>query len=134
MGDFYRELGRRIAELRRQRGLTQERFAERASITTSYLARIETGARKPTLDVVRRLAAELEVPAWQLLADDREGSEDEAWRGAADRLVAAVRRLPREDLDLLIDVARRFAKGAPAADRSTTSRAADSRHDGRGKR
>lgn len=121
MGEFYRDLGRRIAELRRRRGLTQERFAERASITTSYLARIETGARKPTLEVMRRLADQLGVPVARLLTEDAHGTQDEAWRGAADRLVTAARGLPSEDLDLLIEIALRFARSNHAQGESTTS-------------
>jgi transcriptional regulator with XRE-family HTH domain len=124
MSSFYRDLGRRIAEVRRLRGLTQERLAERASITTSYLARIETGARKPTLDVVRRLAEALGVEVWRLLAADHP-REDEPWRGAAQQLVAAVQNLSREDVDLLIEVARRFGRGALEPPAATTSRAAE---------
>jgi transcriptional regulator with XRE-family HTH domain len=125
MGDFYRDLGRRIAELRRQRGLTQERFAERASITTSYLARIETGARKPTLDVMRRLAEGLGVAVWRLLAD--ESAPSDATRGATGRLVAAARQLRSEDLDLLIEVAQRFDRGALARPDTTSAGAAGDR-------
>lgn len=112
MNDFYRDLGRCIAELRRPASLTQERLAERASITTSYLARIETGARKPTLDVVRRLADELDVPAWRLLADDRKPVTNDSHHGASDRLVAAADKLPAEDVRLLIEVALRFGRHA----------------------
>ncbi len=125
MGDFYRELGRRIAELRRRCGLTQERFAERASITTSYLARIETGTRKPTLDVMRRLAGELGVPVWRLLADEQTRGEP-SMGGETEKLVAASRNLPREDLDLLTQLARRLDRADRAPPATRASRAAES--------
>lgn len=59
------------ATLRRQReryGLTQQELAERAIITQSYLAMLETGEREnPSLDIVRRLARALELPLKDLL-------------------------------------------------------------------
>jgi DNA-binding XRE family transcriptional regulator len=46
-------------------GLTQATLARRAGLSRAYLAQIEAGAREPSLAVLRRLAAALE-----LLADD----------------------------------------------------------------
>jgi len=60
--------GRRIAEAREQRGLTQEQLAERVGVSRSTIARIETGAATPGLDVGLTLARELGVPAEKLLA------------------------------------------------------------------
>ncbi len=50
---------------REGRGLTQAALARRAGLSRAYLAQIEAGAREPSLAVLRRLAAALE-----LLADD----------------------------------------------------------------
>ena len=49
-----RDVGRRIAELRAGRGLTQERLAELANFTVQYLQRVEAGRENLT---VRSLAA-----------------------------------------------------------------------------
>ena len=46
------ETGRRIQKLRRDRGLTQEQFAERLNISTVHLAKIETGKRGCSLDIL----------------------------------------------------------------------------------
>jgi len=61
-GDFYHQLGRRIAALRRAAGLSQERLGERAHVGASYVAHIEIGSRKPTIDVLLRLADAVDVP------------------------------------------------------------------------
>jgi DNA-binding XRE family transcriptional regulator len=54
-------------------GLTQAALARRAGLSRAYLAQIETGAREPSLAVLRRLAAALELLADDLLpAADRE--------------------------------------------------------------
>jgi transcriptional regulator with XRE-family HTH domain len=60
--------GRRIAEARKQRGLTQEQLAERVGVSRSTVARIETEVAVPGLDVGLAIARELRVPAEKLLA------------------------------------------------------------------
>jgi transcriptional regulator with XRE-family HTH domain len=70
-----RQLGRRIASLRTERGLTQEGLAWDAGLESKgYLSRIESGQRLPSLTVLERLARELEVEPRDLLlfpeADD----------------------------------------------------------------
>lgn len=60
--------GRRIAEAREQRGLTQEQLAERVGVSRSTIARIETGAATPGLDVGLALAHELGEPVETLFS------------------------------------------------------------------
>jgi transcriptional regulator with XRE-family HTH domain len=56
-----RDVGRRIAELRRERGWTQERFAERLGLQTNNLQRIELGMQNLTVRSLVRLANGLGV-------------------------------------------------------------------------
>ncbi|MCK9462892.1 MAG: helix-turn-helix domain-containing protein [Proteobacteria bacterium] len=49
-------VGRRIAELRRGRGLTQERLAEKANFSLKYLQRIERGRENLTVTSLAKLA------------------------------------------------------------------------------
>lgn len=60
-------LGARVRDLRRSRGLTQEKLAEQLDVTPRYLAGIERGERNLTLDSVDALAAQLGVAAAVLL-------------------------------------------------------------------
>jgi len=53
--------GRRIQELRKARGFSQEQVAERADISPNYLSRIECGRENPTLDMFIKLSNALEV-------------------------------------------------------------------------
>jgi transcriptional regulator with XRE-family HTH domain len=39
-----RDLGRRVAELRRERGMTQDSFAEQWDVSVGYVRRVEAGA------------------------------------------------------------------------------------------
>ncbi|UUW92235.1 helix-turn-helix domain-containing protein [Pimelobacter simplex] len=61
-----RAFGESVAQLRRQRGWTQEELAERAELHRSYIAAIETGGRNPTLDVIVKIATGLHVRVSQL--------------------------------------------------------------------
>lgn len=52
-----------LADLRRQRGLTQAALAERVGVKANQVSRYESGASEPTLGVLRRLAIALSVSA-----------------------------------------------------------------------
>jgi transcriptional regulator with XRE-family HTH domain len=56
-----RELGKRLRELRNQRGLTVEDVAERLLCSATKISRLETGARRPSLRDVRDLCSLYEV-------------------------------------------------------------------------
>lgn len=70
------ELGRRIAEARRARGLTQETVAARIrertgrSVPAVLVSRWERGATTPSAEYVLPLAAALEVAAEDLFRGD----------------------------------------------------------------
>lgn len=59
-------IGRRIQELRKARGLSQEKIAEKADISPTYLSRIEYGRENPTLDMLIKLSNALEVEIWEM--------------------------------------------------------------------
>lgn len=54
-----RQVGRRVAELRLARALTQERFAESMGLQTSYVQRVEAGEQNLTIRTMVRFAAAL---------------------------------------------------------------------------
>src|SRR6266498_133056 len=69
MGGLMKEkelTGKRIQELRKARGLSQEKIAEKADISPTYLSRIECGRENPTLDMLIKLSRALEVEMWEM--------------------------------------------------------------------
>lgn len=64
---FLRDVGRRIAELRRTQGQTQERFAERAEVSPGYIRRVEAGLGNLTLTSLAKIAGLLDVTVPDLL-------------------------------------------------------------------
>src|SRR5579862_6460983 len=67
--ELLQRLGRRIQELRKQRGWSQERFAEVCGVHRTYVGQIET-ARKPGISVmsVARAARALGIPLSELFS------------------------------------------------------------------
>jgi transcriptional regulator with XRE-family HTH domain len=59
--------GKRVAEIRRARGLTQEQLAEKANITPLSIGYIEQGRRWPRLVTLNKLAKCLDVSASEFL-------------------------------------------------------------------
>jgi transcriptional regulator with XRE-family HTH domain len=57
----------RVKRLRERRGMTQEQLAERADISRTYLARLETARQDPTLGTLEKLAKALKVKVTELL-------------------------------------------------------------------
>ena len=62
-----KDVGKRIAEARKERGYTQEQLAEMSMISRITLARYETGAIEPGAFAVSRIADALNVSTDELL-------------------------------------------------------------------
>jgi transcriptional regulator with XRE-family HTH domain len=58
-----RSVGRRIAEIRATRGLTQEELAERLDVGVRYIQAVEAGRQNVTLKTMALFAAELRSQA-----------------------------------------------------------------------
>ena len=63
----YQLLGNRIAQLRKNRKITQEKLAEKAEISNNYLSNIENNHSIPSLETVMKLCAALDVTPDELL-------------------------------------------------------------------
>lgn len=67
--DARRELGLKIRRLREERNLSQEELAHRAAIHVTYLSGLENGKRNPSLLVLMRVAAALDLRLGIIMAD-----------------------------------------------------------------
>ena len=56
-----------LRELRRQKGLSQERLASLGDFDPTYASLLERGLRTPTLTIIFRLADVLETHPWWLV-------------------------------------------------------------------
>lgn len=67
MASVTQKLGARIAKLRKQKGLTQEKLSEMAKLDYSYLNLIESGKRNPTIKKLAKISSALGVSLKDLL-------------------------------------------------------------------
>ena len=64
------EFGAKIADLRKEKGLTQAQLADLLNISNKTISRWETGEGYPDISVLSALANHLHVTVDQLLADE----------------------------------------------------------------
>ena len=60
----------RIKELIKEKGYTQEQFAQMIGVTRASLVKTLSG--NPSYETLKRISAALEVPMWQLFASPEE--------------------------------------------------------------
>ncbi len=106
----YQAIGRRISKLRRDRGWTQEHLAERANTSAPYVARIEAGTKRPTVDMLDAIAKALDVPLWRLFTSGRLTAVERESMEAGRDLAAAVGKLDTAGVRALVEVARRMVR------------------------
>ncbi|MEW5810508.1 MAG: helix-turn-helix domain-containing protein [Actinomycetota bacterium] len=92
------DVGRRLRELRSERGLSLSELARRAGVGKGSLSEIEAGKRNPTVETLYALCAPLDVPLTALVG------ETPGARSAADggmrTVLLSVRHLPRVTVEV----------------------------------
>lgn len=73
--DYY-AIGQRIRKIRKARGLSQEKLAEKVGISTTHMSHIETANTKMSLPTFVEIASALEVRTDELLYDNRPEDRD----------------------------------------------------------
>ena len=117
MSDIGKRIGRRIRELRTQRGepWTQEDLAESAHISVSFLSMIERGERVPHVETLESLAGALGVSLSELFevveSPHSNNNNDDVLRPLSD--FARSRRLTARDVEKLLGVARAMFASQP---------------------
>ena len=62
------KFGKRVIELRKIKGITQEELAYRCDIQRSYMGVIERGEKSVTLNTIEKIAAGLEISIIELMS------------------------------------------------------------------
>ncbi|WP_080439568.1 helix-turn-helix domain-containing protein [Burkholderia ubonensis] len=97
-------IGRNIASVRKQRGLTKSAVAERIDVDAETVSRFERGAVMPGVATLERLCATLECSWMELL----EGSSGDAQQVAPD-IVRLLAPLKQEDRLFLLEQVKVWA-------------------------
>lgn len=59
--------GKRLSELRKSKGLSQEAFAHKCHFDRTYIGILERGEKSPTLNTLEKIAISLEITLSELL-------------------------------------------------------------------
>ena len=79
----YSQIGKRIAQRRKELGLRQVEVCERAGINDKYLSCIERASSIPSLEVIMKLALALDTTPDEFLTGSIRYDSDE-WRDVAE--------------------------------------------------
>lgn len=88
---FFKQLGARIAELRKARGLTQAQLAETLELTQQMVASYEVGRRRVPVSLLPAIADALAVSVEELIG--RQPARAAAKRGPAPKLQQQIERI-----------------------------------------
>ena len=97
---------KRLKELRITKGFSQTELAEHIGVKTAAICHFETGARKPTLDHLLKLAEVLGVSSIDYLL----GQDAARATTATDKLVRDFERLTAKDQDVIRDMIKLMLK------------------------
>ena len=61
------KFGKRVKQIRLEKGLTQEQFAQKCGLHKNYIGMVERGERNPSLVNIDLIANGLEIEIWELM-------------------------------------------------------------------
>jgi len=82
---FETRIQKRIKDYRRAKELTLRQIADKAGCTPSFISQVERGLTVPSLSMVGRLAAALNIPVMELFGESAEGKVSDWPLRKADR-------------------------------------------------
>lgn len=86
-------LGERIAEKRKEKGISQETLGKNLGVTASFISQIEKGIRNPTYSLLLKISHELNVPVGFLVGGEIKGIHD-----PTDKVIASALRFLEPDI------------------------------------
>ena len=95
--------GERLIKLRKQRALTQQALADKASMHVVQIRRYETDASQPSLEAIRKLATSLSVSSDALVFDEDERAPTDESLKLQFEAVALLPAEERKTIQTMID-------------------------------
>jgi transcriptional regulator with XRE-family HTH domain len=92
-----KQVGERIRDLRRQRGMSQEELGNALGLTQSNVSAIERGDRGPTIYQVGRFAKVLGVSTDEIIGNGKPPAETKSNRPRLLRRLERIQELPVSD-------------------------------------
>lgn len=97
-------LGKKVAELRAKKGLTQDKLAELTNYSTNHIAKLESARTNPSYELLLNLAGALNVEIKDLF-DFKETKEPEYYKR---KLISLIDAADSKELPSLYELCRLF--------------------------
>lgn len=101
-------IGKRIHELRINSGLSQEKLALRANITTTYLGLLERNLKNPTVKVVEQICNQLNISLSEFFSDSVPAVQEED--SLSLQITAQISDRTREEKQIILQVIKDVMK------------------------
>lgn len=92
------DFGNRLKQLREGRKLSTSKLSKQSDLSQSFIWRIESGEKQPTLETLRKLSQGLGMSLGELLGEDLMNKPQSS---KINRITSNIRRLPPEHVDAL---------------------------------
>ena len=101
-----KDIGHRIAMIRKQRGLNQDELAELSTLSRISIARYETGRIEPGAQAIKRIADALEVSTDVLLgrSEEEQDSKEQPSTSEARIVSFGMDKLPKEQREMILNM------------------------------
>ena len=90
-----------LKENRRKLGLTQEELAEKAGVSTHYIAMIETCKKYPKPDMLEQIAKTLNIESYKLFYVTSDPNEP--FEMLYQKIIADIKQIVNEAIEKIID-------------------------------
>ena len=101
-------LGKRIRELRRARGYTQERLAEKTGLSVAFIGLTERGQECPSIKTADRIAKALDVTLSELFDFSEEKPDRRGIDKAIEGLAVKLKRARVDNARFVLDITERI--------------------------
>ena len=95
------EIGIKIREARKQKGLTQQMLADAVGISEMYISQIERGMKMPSLNLFIKIITALDISSDYVLRDALPSGKDFVYEEVAELLDGLTPKQRRGAIDIL---------------------------------
>lgn len=96
-------LGRRIRDIRKAKGWTQEQLGSKADVSYKFIGEIERGVQNPSFDILVKIAGALEVELFELFRFEQGAANR---KDIESRMAKVLKGIPEDDLRRMFFVIR----------------------------
>ncbi len=103
MGKLQKKFGKRIKQLRKSRGLTQESLAEKANLESTYIGAVERGERNLTIDNIEKIAKGFNIEPYKLFISQPKVKVEEP-NLTKEQILEILENIPKEKREKLLQI------------------------------